>query len=1326
MRFFRYICNMRPLFLYIITFAVSIFLTTWCDISASDSGYKFTSISSKDGLSYNAVKCMIQDSRGYIWTGTYKGLNRYDGTRVKNYNRKDLGVASDYISALSEDAAGNILVGTDNGIVIYDYNTDSFRRPRGAGVLDDRVYDIRRDSKGISWIGARAQGLFRYDPRTDIISRIDIKAGNGEFISDIYRIVIDRNDRMYAAVYCDDIYIISDSVSLKRIELPGKAGYFGKDDIEGITVSPKSNNLLYIASKRHGLCELNVRTREVSVLYTLPADSRPVGLSVFGSTLWMPTTSGLVRYQTDEHSSMTLRHDSSDRLSLPEDYATAALQTSDGSLFVGTVSRGVAYHHPVQDLFRKFYRTDDGVSLESGTVCSFAQGNDGTVWVATKTAGLLRFDPVTGALGTCRSIQGLPERINALCMDGEQLWIGYHKGLCRYDTRAGIVKSYKHFIVSDMDIDNRVLYIFRASDGDIFLCTSVGVMAYDRRNDRFNKVKCLGDRAIEYMMEDGDGTIWTASYDQGVYAYDKFSGKVIGHWCDGDVSEMISSMCLDRNGHVWAIGFSSGFFLYDSPRFLPYNKENTPALPTEIFFSAQSDEYGNLWLGSDNGLIRFNADNGSLKVFNSTSGLIDDFLNKSSIVLGNGDFLFGSTDGFIMFNPSDFQAKRGNSNVAITDLVVGDGVVVPSSGAAISENIDVTGAVRLKPGDNSFGFNLAVPSSDFPVGDRILCRLVGYDKDWRDVSADMDVFYYNVPAGKYVFRIAASDASGEQTAAHRDIVIELLPPFWQSPAGLAIIVISVLLVTASVIVVIIKRQEFRHRKMQEETEKQREKDMLNEKMTFFSNVIHEIKTPLTLMRTPLQNIISEEKSAVVMDDLKIIRNSTDYMDRLVKELLDFVKVEQHGYVLDRKNIDIVDRISYVCYNFSEMAKDHNLRLRFTHEPDHIILAADDKALMKILNNLIHNAIKYAESYIDINAGMDGDYVVISFRNDGPRIPKSRRDEIFKPFVQFSSDKAAYSQSFGIGLPLAKTLAELHGGSLTLSDSEETGFILRLPVKTIAENETGPAEDAADKYSSMPLLLLVEDNAELQAYLKRKLKPEYRIVSASSAEAAADLLKTNRADLVLTDIALQGMSGVELCGKITSSPETAHIPVIILSAISSEDTKIKCMECGAALYIEKPFTLDYLQACIKSVLEKRMRVNDARPEPETQPDFRPVNLVERDADFLRKLDNEIKERMSDPSFSVLNLEEALCMSRSSLTRKIRGICGASPVEYLRSRRLAAAAEMLAGRKYRVSEVCYAVGFRSPSYFSKCFKEAYGCVPAEYAERNATDSPKNEIN
>lgn len=244
-----------------------------------ESPCRFTQVTSRNGLSYNSVKCVMQDSRGYVWIGTYKGLNRYDGTRIKNYGRQDLGVKSDYINVLAEDSAGNILIGTDNGIVIYDYRKDSFRQPLQAELLDDRIYSIQNDSKGISWIGSRAQGLFSYDPETDTVSKIDLKNPEGKLVRDIYRIVIDRNDKMHVAVYCDNLYRLTGDFAMERISTPGKSGYFEKDDIEGLVLNPSSSNQMFIASKRHGLCRLDLRTGEVSVLVTLPADSRPVYLS---------------------------------------------------------------------------------------------------------------------------------------------------------------------------------------------------------------------------------------------------------------------------------------------------------------------------------------------------------------------------------------------------------------------------------------------------------------------------------------------------------------------------------------------------------------------------------------------------------------------------------------------------------------------------------------------------------------------------------------------------------------------------------------------------------------------------------------------------------------------------------------------------------------------------------------------------------------------------------------------------------------------------------------------------------------------------------------
>ena len=338
-----------------------------------ESPCRFTQVTSRNGLSYNSVKCVMQDSRGYVWIGTYKGLNRYDGTRIKNYGRQDLGVKSDYINVLAEDSAGNVLIGTDNGIVIYDYRKDSFRQPLQAELLDDRIYSIQNDSKGISWIGSRAQGLFSYDPETDAVSKFDLKNPEGKLVRDIYRIVIDRNDKMHVAVYCDNLYTITSDFNMERLATSGKAGYFEKDDIEGLVLNPSSSNQMFIASKRHGLCRLDLRTGEVSVLVTLPADSRPVYLSENDGILWLATSSGVVKYSVENGTCSTLKHDNADKFSLSDDYTTTAIQTSDGSLFIGTTTQGIDYHSPSQDIFKKFYKTTDGEPLEGSYICGFAQ-----------------------------------------------------------------------------------------------------------------------------------------------------------------------------------------------------------------------------------------------------------------------------------------------------------------------------------------------------------------------------------------------------------------------------------------------------------------------------------------------------------------------------------------------------------------------------------------------------------------------------------------------------------------------------------------------------------------------------------------------------------------------------------------------------------------------------------------------------------------------------------------------------------------------------------------------------------------------------------------
>ena len=1305
---------------------------------SQDGAYRFTHINSSSGLSYNSIKCLLQDSRGFIWIGTYKGLDRYDGTRIKNYGKEALGVQSEYINALIEDCSGNILVATDDGLVIYDYHKDCFRRPVNPDLLNDRIYAMCEDSDGHIWIGSRSQGVFVYSPQSCTLAEYPLCDETGTALTNAYRMSIDGNDRIYLASYCENLFYFEKGAETAcRVTAAGDGDFFVKDDIEGLCVNPKKNNLLYIASKRRGLCELNVSTGHIRQLYEIPGDSRPVSLDICGTYLWLSTTSGLLRYDVMDLSCIWLRYDNNDRFSLSDDFVTSVLTDDKGGLWIGTAYGGVNYHGRHQDLFQKFYMTSDGESLEGSVVCDFAQDDSGTVWIATERSGLLRYDIASGSLERFRLPMKL-DHINALYCSGDWLWIGFHNGICRYNLADGRMVAYPHFIVSDIDIDNRVLDIFMSFDGTIYVCTSIGVMKYDSSADSFVKIDCLGEGAMEHIVEDSRGTIWLASYSSGVYAYDSAGDSVTGHWChkngEGNIPEMMSSMCIGEDGQVWAIGFGTGFFKYDykARDFRPFNSSVLSALPTDMFFSALPDDDGDLWLSSDKGLVRFSAGTESVSVYDAMSGILDADFRKSCIRLLDGSMMFGSSDGFIHFNPDDFRGSGSVSAVSVTDLIVDGRPVVPSGNVPLLSNIDLAEKVILKAESNSFGLTFAVPGSDFLTGGRVLCLLEGYDAAWRDISSSMDIYYYNIPEGSYTLKIAVTGPDSRPVTAHKDIQVEILPKFWESTAGISIVIVVVLAICAAAYVVIYRRLEQKHNRIREEMENAREKEMLQEKITFFSNIVHEIKTPLTLIRTPLQNIMAMNRSPDIMEELSIINNSTDYLDKLVKELLDFIRVEKHGYVLEYKNIDVIDRINYIKFNFSEIAKNSNLKLTFEYSVSPLIAGVDPGAFDKIINNLLHNAVKYAGSRILIKAYTKDDNVVIAISNDGRQIPEDRRSLIFKPFVQFSDGNTRCAQSFGIGLSLARMLAELHGGTLDLSDNKETEFVLVLPLRTVPESSSdmnGEEEDGMGN-GNLPLLLLVEDNHDLNVYLKKKLRSEYNVLAVPSGEKALTLLRKYKVDIILTDIVLEGMDGIELCRKVSEDFEISHIPVIVLSAISSVEVKIRAVENGAVLYIEKPFTLEYLLACIKGTLDKRRQLKALAREDPVCPDMASFGLVNRDEDFLRRLDRIVSGNIGNPEFAVQQLEEAMYMSRSSLTRKIKGLLNITPVDYIRTKRLSAAAAMLRTGHTHVNEVCYAVGFSSPSYFSKCFKALYGVLPAEYARSVSGDdgntSSKDETN
>ena len=1272
-----------------------------------------------NGLSYDSVRDIFQDSRGYVWIGTYKGLSRYDGKRFKNYDRDDLGVTSDFINVIKEDLDGNLWIGTDNGVVIYNYAEDKFIRlssmvGSSVKVPDDRIFAIERNSAGVMWISSRDNGLYSYTPTT------------GEFIyhplskqtpvNNIYRITIDRNDNMFLAVYCDNIYFTSsDASSCRPLDLGYNSDIFKGDDVEGVVLSSKSNDIIYVASKRNGLVEVDIRNGRCTTLYNLPKDVRPTNLTYdVNKSLWLSTTNGLVCYSLDTCQSKVYYSDPTDQFSLSDSFITEVYKDRNGRLWVGTQYGGLDLSSPAHSNFTKCYTLSDGTSLEGAIVRSFAEDKSGNVWVATERMGLLKYS--NGVLE--RYNADIPKTVLALLDDDEWLWIGSVKGISRMDYATSKVRNYLPFDVENTE--NRVLNIYKSHAGEIFAATTIGVMTYDRDKDRFVMIPDLAGLTMEHMTEDSRGVLWLASYSTGVYSYDLNNSTTKAHYSPQTgsqvIPDMISSVCVDAADNTWIIGFSSGFFLYNrkNDSFQEFSMETMPSVPTDVYFRALSDDDGRLWLSTDSGLIEFDPSKENVRVYTKDDGLLDNEFTKAAIQLRSGKFAFGSADGFVLFDPDDLNTADHLSKVTITDMYLD---YKPVSSDAFEGNVDLKDQITLEFKENSFGFSFAVLDSSYPASDRILCKLEGYDREWKDVSVEKAVHWKDVPAGTYRLLLSNGEFSSNFVKAHNPLTIVVKPKFWASTLGIFIIILISLTVLFLLIFFLLKRQKTLEKRRLQAYRARKEQEMMKEKMTFFSNIIHEIKTPLTLIRTPLQKILSSGScTADLREEMEVISNSTDYMNDLVKELLEFVRLEEHGYVLDLKSIDVVERLGFLTFNFYETAKDRNIKLQFSHAPETLVCAIDTNAFRKIINNLLDNGVKYAESYIKVDLYCDGDDFVVSFKNDGAAIPISRRESIFKPFVQFSEDVSPYSQSFGIGLAYARNLAELHGGTLTLGECDKyTEFVLRLPVKDIPSGETVEENlEEIVKRSDLPLALVVEDNAGLLTYLKKNLKQEYNVMGVQSAEKALTLLMTYKADIIITDIALQGMSGIELCQKVNSSNDLAHIPVIVVSAISSVETKMKCMESGATNYIEKPYSMDYLKACIKSALDKKATMR-ATYGGTMVSDVLPDTLINRDEDFVFRLEKIVSENLSNPSFSSTQLGEQLYMGHSTLNRKMKALYDTTPNDYIRTKRLAKAAEMLECGNYRVNEVCYAVGFNSPSYFAKCFKKAYGVLPVEWSKK-----------
>lgn len=644
-----------------------------------------------------------------------------------------------------------------------------------------------------------------------------------------------------------------------------------------------------------------------------------------------------------------------------------------------------------------------------------------------------------------------------------------------------------------------------------------------------------------------------------------------------------------------------------------------------------------------------------------------------------------------------------------------------------------TREINLKYNQNSFAFRFAALCYAAPEENYLSYTLKGFDKEWYSTTKSSTASYTNLKPGDYTFCVKTANAKGEWSNDIKSIHIHIAPPFWKSPWAYLLYFILSAAGIGYIFYRFRKQITDKQRRQLEILEAEKEKEIYHAKIDFFTNIAHEIRTPLTLIKGPLENILHKENI-----DRNTIRENLDVMERntlrlldLTNQLLDFRKTETKGFRLNFMDCNISQLIRDTYIRFNPAAQQNGLKFQTDLPEQDFNAPVDKEALTKILSNLFNNAVKYATSSIHVSlippCGMkEPEYFSIMVSNDGHPIPHDMQEKIFQPFVQIKQTSGGQrTAGTGIGLPLARSLAELHKGKLYLKDSEEICFCVELPVdqekaiqlqKDSTISQTGNMQTAIRQHSTNICILVVEDDPEMQNFICAQLETVYCVIRASNGKEALQVLSEKTISLIVSDVMMPEMDGFELCHTLKTDIEHSHIPIILLTAKVTMQSKIEGIELGADDYIEKPFSTEYLLARIANLLSNQDKLRHAF----TSSPFvnaKTIALSKADENFLDKLIEVIQKNISEPDFNVDILAEKMNMSRSSLHRKIKGIAQITPNEFIQLERLKMAAQLIQSGEYRINEVCYIVGFNSSSYFAKCFQKQFGVLPKDFCKNGS---------
>ena len=1308
-------------------------------LPAASTDFWFRHFSVEDGLSSNSVRAIMQDKYGFMWLGTDDGLNRYDGTTIKVYNLNPQG-SNDYISSLY-DTTDNIWVGTEGGVYIFDYETESFELFKVLTAQGDsiksNVNHIAEDRDGNLWFSTVGQGIFKYNISKHYLEHYEFKDANGLMAS----VLVDSENQIWAVTNWGSPTVSKLNKAENKFE-PFPITYeAGQYDSNSLVMLEDSEHALWLGTWECGLQKIDRYTGK-AITYLHPSEGKGAThihslMEYAPHQLLIGSDDGLLLFNTLTCEHQLFTEDETNPYSLSNRFVYPIVKDREGGIWVGTYYGGVNYLSPNTGQFECFAHSRFYNSVNGTVIGRFCEDSSGYIWIASDDGGLSRFAPkdkqFTHYMPDEHRNSLSYHNVHALCMDDDDLWIGtYTGGVNVLNTKTGTFRVYTTKGGDLTTLDGTSSYaIFRDREKRIWVTSMAGINLYNREEDNFIRVKDLESLTID-IDQDADGNIWFSTQGKGLFKYnpDKKTWKnyVYSNTPGALVNDQVNCVLIDGNGNMW-VGTMNGLCKYDA------GEDRFEAIPLDIpsrnICGIVEDQHV-LWLTTTKGLVRY-APGESCQVFTRSDGLqSEQFLPNAALKASDGKIYVGSVNGFNAFYPYQIKMNKVLPPVVITGLEIFN-KEIRIGDKKLPKALNWMAELDLSYKDHVFSLLYASLSYCTPEKNQYAYKLEGFDKDWNYVGSQNKATYTNLPAGTYVFKVKATNNDGIWSNQEASLKITIHPPFYWSTASKILYFIWVCIALTFFIRFLLKRTEKKHTAEINQLNVSKEKEVHEAKIKFFTMIAHEIRTPVSLIIGPLEKIMKSSipMPAVLRDDLNIIDRNSQRLLFLVNQLLDFRKVEQEGITMRYASQNIRQLLQAVCERFKPFITQHGAHLEVEYPDADFTAMVDSEAITKMISNLLTNASKYTKDKVVLSCIVQPEQhtFVVKVTDNGIGISKEDRKRIFKPFFQAMDNKPGT----GIGLSIVKSIVESHNGCIEVESEINKGssFIVTLPIEQVgAEVQEGEAgvlnpvipEDILSETlpvmssKNKPLMLIVDDNEEMLNFLSSSFSAQYSILTAEDGMEALEKLKEHEVTLIVSDWMMPRMDGVEFCKALRADQSISHIPFILLTAKTDTNSKIEGMDCGADAYIEKPFSVQYLEACIKNLLDLR---NLLRQKFSKMP-LVPLNSIANnsmDNKFLTRINEIIEQNFSNSELSVDFLAEELCISRSGLFAKIKTLANVTPNELIQIVRLKKAAALLSENKYRINEICYMVGFNNPSYFAKCFQKQFGIKPGEFVNNQS---------